>query len=108
MNAVRNHLFIFLVVFLSACSSFVAPQNLEQRIAYAQGQVGAAYQTVADLTTRKQISKEKAKETIVEIDKADMSVKLARKALKDGLFKDAESSLQAATSLLLVIEGALK
>jgi len=108
VNAVRNHLFIFLVVFLSACSSFVAPQNLEQRIAYAQGQVGAAYQTVADLTTRKQISKEKAQETIAEIDKADISVKLARKALKDGLFKDAESSLKVATDLLVILEKSLQ
>lgn len=108
MTALRNTLFITLLVLVSACQSFVTPQTLDQKIAYVQGQVGAAYQTVADLTARKQVSKVKAQSLIAEIDKADGAVKVARKAVKDGLFTDAESSLQVATSILLAIEASLK
>lgn len=108
MTALKNTLFIALLVLVSACQSFVTPQTFEQRLAYAQSQVGAAYNTVADLANRKQIDKIKAQSAIAEIDKADSAVKVARKAFRDGLFKDAESSLQAATSILVAIEASLK
>ncbi len=108
MLALRNCFFLAILVLVSACQSLATPQTLEQRIAYVQGQVGGAYQTVADMTNRGQLEKSKARELIEEIDKADNAVKTARLAVKQGLFKDAESSLKAATDLLIVLEKSLQ
>jgi hypothetical protein len=80
MIALRNTWFLLLVLMVG-CSSFVKPDTLEQRLMYAQSQVGAAYKTVADLRGRDAISKEDGKKAIEQIDSADKAIKLARGAL---------------------------
>lgn len=96
------------VLALVACQSFVKPVNLDQRLMYAQAQVGAAYKTVADLRGREAISKEDGQKAISEIDKADSAVKLARTALAQGDISTAEGKLSIALTALIAIESSLK
>ena len=107
MIALRNTWFLLLVL-LVGCSSFVKPDTLEQRLMYAQAQVGAAYKTVTDLRGREAISKEDGKKAIGQIDSADRAVKLARTALGQGDVSTAEGQLNAALTALLAIEATLK
>jgi hypothetical protein len=90
------------------CASLVKPETLEQRLMYAQSQVGAAYKTVADLRGREVISKEDGKMAIEQIDSADKAIKLARGALGQGDISTAEGQLNAALTALLAIEATLK
>ena len=107
MIALRNTWFLLLVLMVG-CASLVKPETLEQRLMYAQSQVGAAYKTVADLRGREVISKEDGKRAIEQIDSADKAVKLARTALGQGDISTAEGQLNAALSALLAIEATLK
>lgn len=97
-----------LLVGLVACQNLVKPETLEQRIAYAQGQVGAAYKTVSNLRARDAISKEDGKVTIAQIDTVNSSVRLARNALAQGDLSTAEGQLNIALTALVAIETALK
>ena len=107
MIALRNTWFLLLVLIVG-CSSFVKPENLEQRLMYAQAQVGAAYKTVANLRGRDAISKEDGKRIIEQIDSADKALKLARGSLGQGDISTAEGQLNAALTALLAIEATLK
>ena len=107
MIALRNTWFLLLVLMVG-CASLVKPETLEQRLMYAQSQVGAAYKTVADLRGREVISKEDGKMAIEQIDSADKAIKLARGALGQGDISTAEGQLNAALSALLAIEATLK
>jgi len=107
MIALRNTWFLLLVLMVG-CSSFVKPDTLEQRLMYAQSQVGGAYKTVADLRARDAISKEDGKFAIAKIDEVDRLVKLSRTALGQGDISTAEGQLNAALSALLAIEATLK
>lgn len=99
---------LLFVLALVACQSFVKPETLEQRIMYAQAQVGAAYKTVADLRKRDAISKDDGKAAIAEIDKADGAIKIARTALAQGDISTAEGKLSIALTALIAIESTLK
>lgn len=107
MIALRNTWFLLLIL-LVGCSSLVKPDTLEQRLMYAQAQVGAAYKTVANLRARDAISKEDGKAAIAKIDDVDQAVKLARTALVSGDVTTATGQLNAALSALLAIEATLK
>lgn len=107
MIALRNTWFLLLIL-LVGCSSLVKPDTLEQRLMYAQAQVGAAYKTVANLRARDAISKEDGKAAIAKIDDVDQAVKLARTALVSGDVITATGQLNAALSALLAIEATLK
>lgn len=99
---------LLFILALVACQSFVKPTSLDQRLMYAQAQVGAAYRTVADLRKRDAISKEDGQKAIAEIDKADQAVKLARTALAQGDISTAEGKLSIALTALIAIESTLK
>ena len=107
MIALRNTWFLLLVLMVG-CSSFVKPDTLEQRLMYAQAQIGAAYKTVSQLRGRDAISKEDGKRVIEQIDSADKAIKLARGALGQGDISTAEGQLNAALTALLAIEATLK
>ena len=107
MIALRNTWFLLLVLMVG-CSSFVKPDTLEQRLMYAQSQVGAAYKTVANLRGREAISKEDGKQAIDQIDSADKAIKLARGALVQGDTSGAEGWLNTALTALIAIESTLK
>lgn len=103
------HLFSLLFVLaLVACQSFVKPANIDQRLMYAQAQVGAAYKTVADLRKREALSKADGQLAIAEIDKADQAIKLSRTALAQGDISTAEGKLNIALTALIAIESSLK
>ena len=108
MIALRNYPVFLLLTLFIGCASLVKPDTLEQRLMYAQAQVGAAYKTVADLRSRDAISKEDGKAAISKIDEADKGVKLARTAIGQGDISTAEGQLNAALSALLAIEATLK
>lgn len=107
MIALRNTWFLLLVLMVG-CASLVKPESIEQRLMYAQAQVGAAYKTVVDLRARDAISKDDGKAAIAQIDKADQAVKLARTALGQGDISTAEGQLNAALTALVAIEATLK
>lgn len=107
MIALRNTWFLLLIL-LVGCSSFVKPDSLEQRLMYAQAQVGAAYKTVVDLRGRDAISKEDGKRVIEKIDSVDSTIKLARVALAQGDISTAEGKLNIALTALIAIESTLK
>lgn len=107
MIALRNTWFLLLIL-LVGCSSFVKPDSLEQRLMYAQAQVGAAYKTIVDLRGRDAISKEDGKRVIEKIDTVDSTIKLARGALSQGDISTAEGQLNAALTALVAIEATLK
>jgi hypothetical protein len=107
MIALRNTWFLLLVLMVG-CATFAKPENLSQRLMYAQAQVGAAYKTVADLRGREAISKDDGQKAIAQIDSADKAVKLARTALGQGDVSTAEGQLNAALTALLAIEATLK
>lgn len=107
MLQLRNTWFLLLVLFVG-CASFTKPETLEQRLMYAQAQVGAAYKTVADLRGREAISKDDGKKAIAQIDMADQSIKLARSALGQGDISTAEGQLNVALTALIAIESSLK
>jgi hypothetical protein len=96
-----------LLLLLVGCANLTRPANLEQSLAYAQAQVGAAYKTVADLTRRQQIDKPKARDLIRQIDQADASIKASRVAFAAGDLTTAQGRLDAALALLLTVETAL-
>jgi len=107
MTALRNPWFLLLILVVG-CASLVKPDTLEQKIMYAQAQVGAAYKTVAQLRARDAISKDDGKAAIAKIDEVDKGVKLARTALGQGDISTAEGQLNAALSALIAIEATLK
>jgi hypothetical protein len=107
MIALRNTWFLLLVLMVG-CASLVKPETLEQRLMYAQAQVGAAYKTVADMRARDAITKEDGTIAIAKIDKADEAIKLARSALGQGDISTAEGQLNAALTALVAIEATLK
>lgn len=100
--------FLLLALFVAGCATIAKPQTTEQKLMYAQAQVGAAYKTVADLRKRDAISKEDGRATIDKIDEADKSVKLARTALQAGDISTAEGKLSVALTALIAIESTLK
>jgi hypothetical protein len=105
---IPQFLLVLLLALMVGCSSFVKPENLGQRIMYAQSQVGAAYKTVSDLRGREAISKEDGKKAIAQIDKVDEAIKIARIALDQGDISTAEGQLNAALTALVAIEATLK
>lgn len=110
MKAYRAY-WLLLALFLpllAGCPTLVKPQTVEQRLMYAQAQVGAAYKTVADLRKREAISKDDGRAAIEKIDEADKSVKLARTALQAGDISTAEGKLSIALTALIAIESTLK
>lgn len=108
MKAYRAYWLILLAIFLAGCNTLVKPSTIEQRLMYAQAQVGAAYKTVADLRKREALSKSDGQNAIAEIDKADQAVKLARSALAQGDISTAEGKLSIALTALIAIESSLK
>jgi predicted transcriptional regulator len=105
---IPQFLLVMFLALMVGCASFVKPETLESKLMYAQAQVGGAYNTVAALRKRDAISKDEGKAAIVEIDKADQGIKLARGALGQGDISTAEGQLNAALTALVAIEAALK
>jgi hypothetical protein len=96
------------VALLTACATMVKPETLDQRIAYAEAQVTAGYNTVADLATRKRISFETGSKAIADLDAAAAALKGARAMLATGKPVDAQSYLSTASALLVSLEAYLK
>lgn len=107
MRKLNVALFALIVAFATACATLTKPESLDQRIAYAEGQVTAAYKTLADLAVRERISYAQAVETLDQIDTAAASLKAAR-IVVDAKPQEAVGYLQAATSILVSVETFLK
>jgi hypothetical protein len=104
---------MFLALFclsLMGCETLglTKPRTFDQKLAYAESQVTAGYQSVADLANRKRISKDAGTRTIKQLDDASTALKAARIAVGAGDMTLAQDKLSAATAILLSVEASLK
>jgi hypothetical protein len=104
---------LFLALFslsLMGCETMglVKPKTLDQKLAYAESQVTAGYQSVADLANRQRISKDAGTRTIKQLDEASTALKAARLAVGAGDMTLAQNQLNAAQTILVSVEAALK
>jgi hypothetical protein len=95
---------------IAACTQLglTKPSTLDQRIAYAEGQVTAGYKSVADLANRGRITQTTGLKLIGDLDAAGSALKVARVSVANGKPDNAESALASATTLLLSVESKLK
>lgn len=100
----------FLLAFMTACASMglATPQSLDQRIAYAAGQVTAARGTAADALAGKTISVQDAESALRITDESKTFVDASRAALSAGDTQGAEARLALATSVLLAVKTYLE
>lgn len=102
-------LLAFAVATLSACGAMAPkPKSLDQKLAYAEGQVTAGYTAVADLATRKRISAATGAKMISDLDAISASLKAARIAVGQGNATQAQTLLDSAEALLLKFEQTKK
>ena len=106
----RSSLVLVALLLLSACGALglSKPATIDQRLAYAEGQVTAAYETIANLATRKRISAETGAKLIADVDSASASLKTARIFLGSDQPASAETALAAAVKILTDVETKMK
>jgi hypothetical protein len=95
---------------LLGCQSLglTKPKTFDQSLAYAESQVTAGYQSVADLANRKRISKDAGLKTIAQLDEASAIMKASRIAAGAGDLSLAQDKLALATAILVSVEATLK
>ena len=110
----RSYLYLlYLALFslsLMGCETLglTKPKTFDQQLAYAEGQVTAGYQSVADLANRQRITKDAGLRTIKQLDEASAALKAARIAMGSGDMTLAQNQLGVATAILLSVESTLK
>lgn len=102
----RLKLLLLSLLVLVGCAGMAKPVTLDQKLATAEGQVTAGYQSVADLATRKRISAESGAKLIKDLDSAAAALKSARVLVGQGNPDAAATYLKIATDLLLQYEQA--
>lgn len=102
----QQYVFLLALLVLLGCAGAVKPVTLDQKLATAEGQVTAGYQSVADLATRKRISAETGTKLIKDLDAASAALKSARMLVGQGNPDAAATYLKIATDLLLQYEQA--
>ena len=111
---IRSYLHLmFLALFslsLMGCETLglTKPKTFDQKLAYAEGQVTAGYQSVTDLANRQRITKDAGVRTIKQLDEASTALKAARIAVGAGDMTLAQNQLGVATAILLSVEATLK
>jgi len=110
MKALRLFPLLLLLTLAAACTQLglTKPTTIDQRIAYAEGQVTAGYKSVADLANRQRITQTTGYKLINDLDAASSALKVARIGVGEGKLDNAESALSAATTILLSVEQRLK
>jgi hypothetical protein len=100
---------IFLMVFfLVGCAGLTQPQSLEDKVYWAQGQVTAAYDSIADLAEQGRVTKKQGEDLLAKTNVANEAVQAAKLGLATGDASTALGRLQIAQTILLQLEVALK
>ena len=112
MSPVRQYWGLMLaaaaLVFLAGCPGLVKPETINQRIAYSEAALTAAYETIGNLKTSGRIDAAKRDSLVREADKAGIAVDAARAALGKGLPNDALGRLQVAQAILVTLQKTLE
>lgn len=85
---------------LAACSSLVAPQSIDEGLAYAQGEVTALEQSALTALNAKAISPAVATQVLTYGDQVTAAISAAKVAEGAGDTATAQGKLALATSLL--------
>lgn len=96
--------------FLSSCASMgvPAPRSVEQSIAYTQGGLTTAYQTVGDLVVQGSMTIEQRDKVVARLDEAYTMLKAAKAANKADDKIEAANILQQAQSILTAMQSVLQ
>ena len=98
--------YLLALLLLTGCA--VAPQSIDQRIAYGVGSVTAMRGTCADLAVRQRITKQAAQDCLIQTDQAKLALDVARGASLTGDMSTAQAQLNAAQAALTRLEAELK
>jgi hypothetical protein len=96
------------VAWLEGCSTLAKPQTINQRIAYSEATLTAAYESIGNLKTSGRIDAAKRDALVKEADKAGIAIDAARTALANGLPDDALGRLKVAQSVLTTLQKVLQ
>lgn len=93
---------------LGACQSFVKPENIEQRLAYAYGTHTAVMQAAATSVSLGELTPEQGETVLVLADRSRIILDSARVALSAGDPTTAEGQLLLAIGILTEIQNFLR
>lgn len=93
------------MLLLCGCAGFTQPQSFEDKIYFTQGQVTAAYDSIAEAALSQRITKAEGESLLDSVDQANDAVQTAKSA---GDTETALGKLQFAQTLLLGLEARLK
>lgn len=98
-----------LALSVAACTSLglMAPQSLDESIAYSQSQVSALEQSAASALTTKTITVSEAQQALSMGDQATAAINAARAAESVGDTSTAQGKLALATSILTQLSAYL-
>ena len=104
--AARN-LLLWCVAVIMGCSG-VQPQTFRQQVAYVEGGLTAAYQTIGQLKATQRIDAQGRDKLVAQADTVGASLDAVHLALASGNQDAATNSLILARSALLALQQALK
>lgn len=102
-----QYLLLWCVAVILGCSG-VQPQTFRQQVAYVEGGLTAAYQTIGQLKVSQRIDAVKRDKLVAQADTVSTSLDAVYVALAAGNQDAAANSLILARSALLALQQALK
>lgn len=102
-------LMAYAVLVSAGCgANLVKPETLRQRIAYTEGGLTAAYQTIRDLRMANKISVEGRNELVEDADKVGAGIGATKAFLDAGQTANATTQLEQTRDALLMLQGVLE
>lgn len=99
--------FLFALL-VAGCASMAKPETFRQQVAYVEGSLTAAYQTIGELKKTGRINAEKRDKLVGQADMVGLSLDATHAALAEGNDLAAAQNLRLARAALKTLEQALK
>ena len=101
-------LFVLALSIPYGCSQFVQPTSFRQQVAYVEGGLTAAYQTIGQLKVSGRITAEGRNKLVEQADVVGSALDATYAALAAGNEGQAANSLQIARTALIALQKALE